>query len=65
MNEMPWWGIVLIIAGIFCILFVWMLIGHGSGEFEANVFLISVLAFGALIYGAYRWAVPRQWKDGP
>jgi hypothetical protein len=34
------------------------------GDFEANIFLISVVAFVALIYGAWRWSAPSR-QDEP
>jgi hypothetical protein len=63
MNEMPWWAILLIVVAIFLAMFLFMGIGMTAGEFAANVFLISVLAFAALIYAGVRWAVPRQKDD--
>lgn len=63
MNEMPWWGILLIVVAIFIVLFVWLMLGMGVGEATANIFLISVLAFAALLYGAWRWSMPRPKDD--
>jgi hypothetical protein len=62
MNEMPWWAILLIVVAIFAVLFVWLMLGMGVGESMANIFLVSVLGFAALIYGAVRWSMPSK-KD--
>jgi hypothetical protein len=60
MNEMPWWAILLIVVAIVLVLFVWMVLGMGAGEAAANIFLISVIAFAALVYAGVKWCMPRK-----
>lgn len=56
-------AVAFAIALLFC-LFLYMALGMAVGSFQANMFLVSVLALAAIVYGAMRW-VRRSQKNEP
>jgi uncharacterized membrane protein len=57
----PLASLLLIIGfavAVFGSLFVYMMLGVGVGDFQANVFLAAVVGFSAIIGAAWWWFQP-------
>jgi hypothetical protein len=52
-------GIGFIFA-VFVCFFLYVAIGMAVGTFQANMFLLGVLGFAAVIGGAFHWSRPRK-----
>jgi hypothetical protein len=63
-TDTPWWTVLASVMGAFLVMFMTMAIGMGAGGLAASVFLISVLAFAALIVAGVRWCLPSE-RDKP